>query len=77
MQSIDELARTITELPPSEQQALLDRVVQLNFQKGLNDLAEKYRARLAREGSLDIRAEQVWSELQRIREEVASRDYPN
>ena len=77
MQSIDELARTITELPPSEQQALLDRVAQLNFQKGLNDLAEKYRARLAREGRLDIRAEQVWSELQRIREEVASRDYPN
>jgi hypothetical protein len=77
MQSIDELARTITELPPSEQQALLDRVAQLNFQKGLNDLAEKYRARLAHEGRLEIRAEQVWSELQRIREEVASREYPN
>ncbi len=77
MQSIDGLARTITELPPSEQQALLDRVAQLNFQKGLNDLAEKYRARRAREGRLDICAEQVWADLQRIREEVASRDYPN
>jgi len=47
MQSIDDLANVITELEPSEQQALLDKVAQLNFQKGLHDLADKYRARLA------------------------------
>ena len=32
MQSIDELARVITQLDPSDQQALLDRVAQLNIQ---------------------------------------------
>jgi hypothetical protein len=33
MQSIDDLADVITGLDPSEQQVLLDRVAQLNFQK--------------------------------------------
>src|SRR5258706_16400727 len=35
MQSIDDLANLIAQLDPSEQQALLDKVAQLNFQKGL------------------------------------------
>ena len=33
MQSIDELARVITQLDPSDQQALLDMVAQLNIQR--------------------------------------------
>jgi len=33
MQSIDELARVITQLEPSDQQALLDKVAQLNVEK--------------------------------------------
>ena len=77
MQTIDDLAKAIMALPPSEQEVLLDRVAQLNLQKGLNKLALKYRARLAGEGRLDISAEQVWAELHRIREEVAERDYPH
>jgi hypothetical protein len=76
MQSIDDLANVITELDQSEQQALLDKVAQLNFQKGLHDLAEKYRARLARQGQLNTPAEQVWIELHRIREQIAEHDYP-
>ena len=32
MQSLDNLARAITELDPSEQRALLDKVAQLNTQ---------------------------------------------
>lgn len=76
MQSIDDLAREITSLDPSEQRALIDKVAQLNFQKGLHDLAEKYRSRLASEGRLSIPAEQVWAELNRIREEIAEHDYP-
>lgn len=77
MQSIDELAHTITDMAPADQEALLERVAQMNFQKGLADLAGKYRTRLASEKSLDISAELVLVELQRIREEVVSRDYPN
>jgi hypothetical protein len=59
----------------SEQQALLDKVAQLNFQKGLHDLAAKYRARLVREDQLNSPPEQIWLELHRIREEIAEHDY--
>jgi hypothetical protein len=75
MQSIDDLANVITDLAPSEQQALLGKVAQLNFQKGLHDLADKYRARLAREGQLNSPAEQIWIDLRRIREQIAEHDY--
>ena len=75
MQSVDELAHTITTLEPSEQQALIDRVAQLNFQKGLHELAEKYRARLLAEKRLDVPPEQIWSQLRRIRQEIADHDY--
>jgi hypothetical protein len=76
MQSIDDLAREITALDPFEQQALLEKVAQMNLRKGLHDLAEKYRARLAREDRLNIPPEEVLAELHRIREEIATHDYP-
>lgn len=77
MQSVEELAQTITALPRADQEALIDQVVQLNFQKGLMDLSDRYCARLRREGRLDIPAEEVWEELRRIRDEVAERACPN
>ncbi len=76
MQSIDDLANVITDLEPTEQQALLDKVAQLNFQKGLHDLARNYRARLARENQLNASPEQIWVQLRRIRKEIAEHDYP-
>jgi hypothetical protein len=76
MQSIEDLAREITALEPSQQEALLGKVAQLNVQKGLHELAAKYRARLARERRLNLPQEEVWSELHRIREEIAVHDYP-
>ena len=76
MQSIDDLAREITSLDPAAQLALIDKVAQLNFQKGLHDLAKKYRSRLASEGRLNVPADQIWAELHRIREEIAAHDYP-
>jgi hypothetical protein len=77
MQSIDELAREIIDLTPSQQQVLLERVAQLNLQKGLRELAEKYRTRLARTGKLNIPPQQVWAELHRVRQEIATDDYPS
>ena len=77
MQSIDELAREITALDASQQEVLLEKVAQINLRKGLHKLAEKYRARLAREGRLNITQEKVWAELHRIREEMATHDYPS
>ena len=76
MQSIDDLANVISDLESSEQQALLDKIARLNFQKGLHHLAEKYRARLARQNQLNSPPEQVWIELHRIRDEIAEHDYP-
>lgn len=77
MQSIDELAKVITALPRAEQEALIDKIAQLNFQKGLMDLSDRYRARLAGEGRLDIPADAIWEELQHIRDEVAERARPD
>jgi len=77
MQSVEELAKTITALPRNEQEALLDKVAQLNFQKGLADLSARYRARLAREDRLDIPVDEIWDELRRIRDEVAERALPD
>jgi len=37
MQSIDELARTITQLNPSEQQALMEKVSKLNSETDRNN----------------------------------------
>jgi hypothetical protein len=54
----------------------LDKVAHMNFQKGLHGLAEKYRARLARDNQLHSSPEQIWIELHRIREEIAQHDYP-
>jgi hypothetical protein len=77
MQSIDDLAREITALDPSQQEALLHKVAQINLRNGLHDLSEKYRARLAREDRLNIPTEEVWAELHRIRQEIATHDYPD
>lgn len=40
MQSIDELAHVITQLDPSDQQALLDKVAQLNIQRAQDNGAD-------------------------------------
>jgi hypothetical protein len=76
MQSIDDLANVISDLDPSEQQALLVRIAQLNLQKGLYDLSEQYRARLSRQNQLTTPPEQVLTELRQIREQIAKHDYP-
>jgi hypothetical protein len=72
---IDELAEKIATLDPSEQEILLEKVAELNFQRGLTALSQKYRERLAKEGKLDQKADEVMAELGRIREEVAADDY--
>ncbi len=72
---IDELAEQIISLDSSEQEMLLNRVAELNLQKGLKALSDKYRARLAQEGKLDQKADDILAELRRIREDIAASDY--
>jgi len=77
MAGIEELAQQIADLPPAEQERLLERVAALTLQKGLRAVSEKYRERLRQEGTVDQSVEAIWEALQKIREEVAARDYPD
>lgn len=72
---IDELAEEIATLDPTEQETLWEKVAELNFQRGLKDLSQKYRERLAAAGRLDETAEAVMAELKQLREDIAAHDY--
>ena len=72
---LDELDTQIATLYPAEQEALWEKVAGLNFQRGLEDLAPKYRARLAAESTLDKTADIVMAELKKLREAIAADDY--
>jgi hypothetical protein len=72
---IDELAEEIATLDPTQQHTLWEKVAELNFQRGIEDLSQKYRTRLAAEGRLDETADAVMAELKRLREDVAAYDY--
>lgn len=72
---IDELAEEIAALDPPRQEELLDRVAEMNFQRGLDGLCRKYRERLSQKGTLDRRAQQVMEDLARFRQEIAADEY--
>ena len=73
--TIDELAEQIATLNRTEREALFEKVAELAFRRGLETLARRYRERLAYEGKLDQKADEVMAELERIREEVSAHDY--
>jgi len=75
--SLNELAEQIVALEPTEQEALIERVAELNFQRGLEALSQRYRKRLAQEGQLDQSATEVLAELAKLREEIAAQFNPN
>ena len=72
---INELAEQIATLDPSDQEVLLTKVADLNFQRGLEALSQRYRERLAGQGKLDQTADEVMAELDQIRHEIAAHDY--
>jgi hypothetical protein len=72
---VDELAEQVAALGPSEQEELLERVANLNFQRGLEALSQKYRERLAAAGKLNQKADEVMAELEQIREGIAASEY--
>ena len=73
---VDELARQIASLNEADLQALFERVEELSFRQDLHALSSRYRERLKRQSDLDEGAEEVMKKLKRIREEIASREYP-
>lgn len=60
---------------PGRTRGRVEKVAALNFQRGLEVLAQKYRARLAAEGTLDQTTDTVMAELNKLREEIAANDY--
>ncbi len=72
---IEELAERIAALDPEQQEALLNKVSELNFRKGLKELSNRYRERLAQEGKLGQKAEEVLAGLKQMREKIAADDY--
>ncbi len=72
---IDELAAEIATLDPAEQDVLWEKVADLNFQRGLEHLSQKIRARLEGEDKLTQTADEVMAELKRMREDIAANDY--
>ena len=73
--NIDQLAEQIATLNRGEQEALLEKVAELNFQRGLEALALQYRERLAQEGRLAQKAAEVMAELERVREDIVAHEY--
>lgn len=73
---VEELAQQIASLEESDLQAVLERVEQLSFRRGIDALSERYRKRLDRQGKLNEGAETILLKLKQIRQEIASREYP-
>ena len=73
---VEELAQQIASLDESELQALLERVEELSFRQELRAMSDRYRKRLEKQGELNESAEEILRKLKRIREEIASREYP-
>ena len=73
---VEELARQIALLSDADLQVLFERVEELSFRQELHALSDRYRERLKRQGELDEGAEEILRKLKRIREEIASREYP-
>ncbi|MGE4090214.1 MAG: hypothetical protein AB7G75_05175 [Candidatus Binatia bacterium] len=73
--SLNELAERIVALEPTEQEALIEKVAELNFQRGLAALSQTYRKRLTQAGKLDQSVAEVLAELAKVREEIAAHDY--
>jgi hypothetical protein len=72
---IDEVAREIASWENDQQENLLQKLVDLNYRRGLKELSEKIRKRLKAQGKLNQSVDEIFAELKRIRETVAADDY--
>ena len=73
---VEEFAKQIASLDESELQALLERVEELSLRQELRAMSDRYRRRLKKQGEVNEGAEEILKRLKRIREEIASREYP-
>jgi hypothetical protein len=73
---VEELAQQIASLDESDLQVLLERVGDLSFRQELRAISDRYRKRFKEQGILDESTDEILRNLKRIREEIASREYP-
>lgn len=74
--SIDELADHLNKLSPQERELLFQKVRHRDFVTRLEGLSERYRTRLAREGTLTRSVEELLCAWAQEREDLVSRDHP-
>jgi hypothetical protein len=72
---VDEVAQEIASWEAAQQENLLQKLVDLNYRRGLKKLSETIQKRLAAEGKLSQSVDEIFAELARIRERVAADDY--
>ncbi len=72
---VDEVAQEIADWEAAQQEYLLQKLVDLNYRRGLKALSEKIQKRLIAEGKLNQSVDEIFAELARIREDVAADDY--
>jgi hypothetical protein len=73
---VDEFAQEIASWESARQETFLQKLVDLNYRRGLKALSEKIQERLIAEGKLHQSVDEIFAELARVREAVAADDYP-
>jgi len=72
---VEEVAHEIANWEIARQENFLQKLVDLNYRRGLKTLSGKIRKRLIAESKLKQSVDEIFAELERIREAVAADDY--
>ena len=72
---VDEFAQEIASWESTRQETLLQKLVDLNYRRGLKALSEKIKKRLLAEGKFHQSVDEIFAELAQVREIVAANDY--
>lgn len=72
---VDEVAQEIANWEAAQQQTLLQKLVDLNYRRGLKELSEKIQNRLRDEGKLDQSVDEIFAELAQVRGAVVANDF--
>lgn len=72
---VDEFAQEIASWESARQENLLQKLVDLNYRRGLKTLSAKIQNRLAAEGKFHQSVDEIFTELAQVREAVAADDY--
>lgn len=75
METHDSRTDEIASWDLAQQENLLHKFVNLNYQRGSKKLSEQIRQRLAAESKLDQSVDEIFAELAQTRDAIAADDY--